>query len=278
VHEGGIRSPFFIRWPGRIVAGRQVDQIAAHVDVTPTLLAAAAVEQPDDLKFDGQNLLPLLEGDLALWPERSLVLQTHRGDVPVAEHQFAVVEQRWKLVRQSGFGREQPAADAPFELYDLTADPGEQNDVAGDYPDEVTRLRARYNEWFRDVSNTRSDNYAPPRIVIGTPHEIETTLTRQDWRSGDSQWDPAGWGEIGQWLVHAAEPAVFDATVILQSPMQGEAELRIGPTVVKQSVNQPQQEIEFRGVSAPAGNMAVTFRLLQEDEVRSAYQVVLRRQ
>ena len=60
----------------------------------------------------------------------------------------------------------------PYALTDLAA---ERADVVGD-------LMIRYNAWFDDVSSTRPDNYAPPRIHVGTPHENPTVLTRQDWR------------------------------------------------------------------------------------------------
>ena len=74
VLEGGIRSPLLVRWPARLPAGgKAVDRIAAHIDVTPTLLDAAGVEPPAGLHLDGRSLLDLLagDGDTAAWPDRT---------------------------------------------------------------------------------------------------------------------------------------------------------------------------------------------------------------
>ena len=79
VHDGGIRSPFFFRWPAKVQAGTRNDRIAAHIDVMPTLLDAAGAALPEDHPFDGRNILPLLMGERVHWPDRSLVLQIHRG-------------------------------------------------------------------------------------------------------------------------------------------------------------------------------------------------------
>jgi len=147
-------------------------------------------------------------------PPRTLFLQSHRGDAPVAEHNFAAVGPRWKLLRASGFGREQPPADHPFELYDLRADADESDDVAAAHPEVVADLRARYAAWFADVSSTRPDNYAPPRIVVGDPAERRTVLTRQDWRGEGG----GGWGRSGRWLLETEGGAVQRLVLVLREP------------------------------------------------------------
>ena len=63
VHEGGIRSPFFVRWPGRLLPGTVSDRIAAHIDLLPTLADAAGASVPARANVDGRSLLPLLEGE-----------------------------------------------------------------------------------------------------------------------------------------------------------------------------------------------------------------------
>lgn len=214
VYEGGIRSPLWVRLPGRVDPEAQVAQVAAHVDLFPTVLEACGVAAPEGLMIDGRSLLALLEGREVPWPERALVLQSHRGNAPTAEHQFALVEQRWKLLRASGFGRDAAPADHPFELYDLEADPGEARDLAAELPEVVARLRTEYAAWFADVCATRVDNYAPPRIRPGTAHEPRTWLTHQDWRQADAQ----GWGTNGTWLVEFEQPCVLDMTLVFREP------------------------------------------------------------
>src|SRR5262249_44674167 len=53
VHEGGVRVPFFVRWPAHLPADRDIDRIAAHIDIVPTLCAACDATLDKKLKIDG---------------------------------------------------------------------------------------------------------------------------------------------------------------------------------------------------------------------------------
>ncbi|HEX72667.1 MAG TPA: arylsulfatase, partial [Candidatus Hydrogenedentes bacterium] len=77
VYEGGIRVPFFVRWPERFAGGRDVDRIAAHIDIAPTLLELCGAMPDDPPAFDGISLMPLLrDGDTTKqWPDRTLFFQ-----------------------------------------------------------------------------------------------------------------------------------------------------------------------------------------------------------
>jgi len=208
VHEGGIRVPCFIRWPDTIEAGRQIDRIAAHIDITPTLLDACGVDRPAGGTMDGRSLMPLLRGDAADWPDRTLYFQWHRGDAPELYRAFAARSQTFKLVQPAGSDGRPLAAKPNFKLFDMAADPLETKDIARKNPDIVERMRAGYEAWFRDVSATRG--YAPPRIIIGSPHEDPTTLTRQDWRGPRAGWTPK---DFGHWEIAIAEKGTYDVTV-----------------------------------------------------------------
>ncbi len=72
VYEGGIRVPFFVRWPRSLKPGRTVDRLAAHIDVVPTLLDACGVPAPKGLRLDGRSLMPLLRREKAEWPDRMI--------------------------------------------------------------------------------------------------------------------------------------------------------------------------------------------------------------
>ena len=206
VHDGGIRSPFFMQWPARLKPGNTSDRLAAHIDVMPTLLDAAGVSVPKNLKLDGRSLLPLLEGRPVSWPDRTLAIQTHRGNVPLPYHHFAFRNERWMLVHPTGFGRQTPPDNVPFELYDLKQDPGQNTNLAEQRPEKLRELKRDYDAWFEDVSHTRPDNFAPPRIVVGTDHETRTVLTWEDWRvEGQS-----GWGHQGKWLLTFATEQTYD--------------------------------------------------------------------
>jgi arylsulfatase A-like enzyme len=194
VYEGGIHVPCFVRWPRRLRAGHHVEEPAAHIDLVPTLLAACGVERPGGVKLDGRNVLPLLEARPAVWPDRNLFFQWHRGDVPQLHRAFAVRGPRYKLVQAAGAGEQAPPKTR-FELFDLVNDPGEQHDLAADKPEIVAEMKSAYEAWFRDVSASRG--YDPPAIHIGTANENPLRLSRQDLR---------GFGprEPGHWRVHVA--------------------------------------------------------------------------
>lgn len=272
VHEGGIRSPFYVRWPARLRAGTSSDRVAAHIDVMPTLLEAAGVPVPNHLRLDGRSLLPLLEGKQAQWPPRMLLIQTHRGDVPVLGHHFAVRDQEWKLVHPTGFGRSQPLADVPLELYDMTADPAEEHNLASSRPEVVERLMRGYRERFADVSATRSDNYAPPRMILGTDHETRTVLTRQDWRVGDDQ----GSGKNGRWLLDFAVEATYDIELAWPEPVApGLVQLEIGSLHLRRILTRATRSMVLEGVHVPPGHADLRVVLSREGSVDDTYHVIL---
>jgi len=206
VYEGGIRVPFYLRWKGHIGEGKTIDTPAAHIDLTPTILGLVNVRPPDGVKMDGRNLVPFLLGQMTDWPDRTLFFQWHRGDVPEIGRAFAARGPRYKLVQAAGVA---PGKYTPKqELFDLSNDPFEEKDVAGDHPDIVRDLRAKYEAWFADVKSTRS--FAGPRIHIGSEKESPTVLTRQDWRGAKAGWTPTS---EGHWDVFVERPGKYRVTL-----------------------------------------------------------------
>ena len=205
VYEGGIRVPFLIRWPGHLDGPYKVDQIAAHIDIAPTLLSIADIRKPEGLHMDGRNLLPAIRSASAEMEERSLVFQCHRGLTPQRYQNCAVVTSRYKLVANPGlFSDESFDAKPGFELYDLQVDSTEKVNLAERHPEIVRRLRSEYDRWFEDVRNTRK--FTPGLIRIGTSAENPTHLCRyQDanYREGL----PNGWS------VEVARSARYEITV-----------------------------------------------------------------
>ncbi|MEL6894884.1 MAG: arylsulfatase [Planctomycetota bacterium] len=214
VDDGGIRSPLLFHWPARVQPGKSASQMTAHIDLMPTLLDACNVPLPADRKIDGRSFLPLLTQDAPQWPSRQIVLQTHRGNTPQRFHHFALHETPWKLVHPSGFGKQEFTGEPKLQLYNLREDPGQTTDLAQQQPQVLRRLTRAYEAWFEDVSNTRPDNYAPPRIVIGTRHEPKTVLTRQDWRHAAGR--PWGKDSNGFWLLNNPDAREFQIEVIMK--------------------------------------------------------------
>ncbi|TWT73608.1 Arylsulfatase precursor [Posidoniimonas polymericola] len=270
VHDGGIASPLFVNWPGRVAPGTEVDALSAHIDLMPTLLEAASADKPAGVEFDGRSLLPLLEGADVAWPDRKLFIQAHRGLDPLRGHHMTAFDKRWKLVRSSGFQRHTPAPGVGYELYDLRADPTESKNLLKQSPSHARDLRAAYDEWFNEVSKAYAGDYTPPRIVIGAEQEPETVLTWQDWQTtGDN------WGTQGYWLLTAPRPAAFRVRVLLESASAGTAELTIGDATHTLPVENAEQEILFPSVEIPAGDASLQFRLVSDGQEVAPYQVYL---
>lgn len=271
VYDGGIRSPLWLHWPARLPAGTTRDQLCAHIDLLPTILDACGVLVPADVQLDGRSLMPLLDDAAAPWPDRTIVTQSHRGDTPVRYHHFMIRDQRWKLVHPSGFERTHFEGEPAFELYDMAADPLELDNVIAQHPDVAERLREAYDRWFDDVSSTRPDNYAPPRIWIGTPHENPTVLTRQDWRA--KTW--VG-NVIGYWQLHVAAAGVYDLHVELDPlPQASRVVVELDGQRWEQDVAAQATSCDFDACALPAGDAQLEVHHTSEETARGAYQVFI---
>ena len=227
VDDGGIRSPLLFHWPRRVKAGATSDELCAHIDLVPTILDACEISTRPGHKIDGRSFLPLLTDDDASWPTRQVVFQSHRGNVPQRFHHFALHEHPWKLVHPSGFGKEGFEGTANLELYNLQEDPRQQHNVAQQYPEVFDRLKGGYEAWFQEVSSTRPNNYDPPRIVIGTANEMQSVLTRQDWRHTEGR--PWGGNSNGVWLLEAYDSGDYDVELIFSGDHpEGKATIQAG--------------------------------------------------
>ena len=271
VYEGGIRVPFLVRWPDRL-APRKVESLGAHIDVAPTLLAAAGAAAPTEVKFDGINLLPLWEGEVSQLPERTYFVQAHRGNEPERYRAFAAVEQQFKLLQPESF-RQSPPEDAALELYDLLADPGEETDLAPDMPEVVERLKAGYDDWFDDVSASRG--YEAVRFVIGSDQQRRVTLTRQDWRMET----PDGWGRdervLGRWEVEVTSSGPYDVLVTFANPAPVAANATISFRGAEESVAVAAgaETATFEGLALETGQGSFRASLIEGSEAEGVWQV-----
>ncbi len=205
---------------GAFAGRRKNDQVAAHIDLTPTLLDACGVEKPADVKFDGVSLLPAIDGRGEQLDERNLFFQWHRGDEPQRYRACAVRGPRYKLVNVERRGNDKDL-QIQWALYDLNTDPGEKKNVIDDHSQEAEQLKQAYDRWFDDVSGTRG--YPVPKIIAGTKHENPVTLTRQDWRGPQASWDGKG---LGYWDVDFATAGKYDVTVRMPA-VEGKSVVRL---------------------------------------------------
>lgn len=135
--EGGHRVPFLCRWPGRIPAGKVTSQLTNTTDIFATLASIVGYELPDDAAVDSFDILPvLLRSQPDSEPVRPHMLtQSFRGE-------FQLRQGNWKYLDHQGSGgngydREplqqyalpEAAPEAPGQLFDLAADPGETRNL-----------------------------------------------------------------------------------------------------------------------------------------------------
>jgi arylsulfatase A-like enzyme len=124
--EGGIRTPFFAKWPARLPAGARLHTPAAHVDIFATAAAAAGAPLPSDRAIDGVDLVKLARGEAQSRPHGAIFFRSG--------HYRTILADDWKL----------QVSERPKKtwLFDLTADPTERNDLSGARPDKLAELSA----------------------------------------------------------------------------------------------------------------------------------------
>jgi arylsulfatase A-like enzyme len=184
VYEGGIRLPMVIRWPAGLEGRRQIHDMVHLTDWLPTLMALAGATLPCDLHIDGVNLAPLLQSDRGkIDPMR--FWQWNRY-TPVGECNAAMRDGNWKLVRPAisqlmAVSPEDLAMDAeskhhpqkyteivstppperssytvpPPQLFNLSSDPLERNNLANLYPERVSKMTKQLAAWFEEVELER---------------------------------------------------------------------------------------------------------------------------
>ena len=215
VYEGGIRVPFIARWPGKFPAGATVQAMVQDIDVFPTLCGLIGASLPTGRKIDGKSILSLLRDGDGKSPHEYLFHQWNRvqpllaspsperaatvdpGDQRGFRPNWAVRDARgYKLVRylMSGWGNSDAQPD--LQLFDLTNDPGETNDIAAEHPGIVRELRNEFEKWFADVTCGQDYSLRVP-IEVGrqdeNPVPIEITWGEPDGKKVR----PAYHGDIG---------------------------------------------------------------------------------
>ncbi len=128
LYEGGLRVPMIVRWPGRIAPGRVSDLLWYFPDVLPTLAELAGADAPPDV--DGMSIVPELLGEDAAGRKQ-------------AQHEYLYWELGGQIaVRVGSLKAIRPRRDAAWELYDLSRDISERNDLAAERPEALSRMKA----------------------------------------------------------------------------------------------------------------------------------------
>ncbi|NNE90541.1 MAG: arylsulfatase [Verrucomicrobiales bacterium] len=250
VYEGGIRVPFFIHWPkGGLTGGRDIDTLAAHIDVLPTLADLCKIPVSEDYAPDGLSLKPLLDGAKYDWPRNHLVEQylggAHARALPPGPFDYTVImTEQWRLVSSD----EQ-------KLFDIQKDLAQENDLSAEHPDVVKRLRALYDPFWEKVQ----PRLTPVHIDLGNPAQNPTELCSQDWYmpTGNPPWNFGSIKKLpkvtGPWKVDVKEAGRYKIT------------LRQFPIVADKPVVAERAKVQIAGKTAESkvepGSKGVVFEL-----------------
>ncbi len=129
LYEGALRQAGIARWPGQVPTGRVSGEPWAFWDFLPTAVELAGAKLPAGLKTDGLSVVPLLKGGAA--PQReAFYWELHEG----TSLQAVRFDGHWKAVKNG--------PKAQTELYDLSSDLAEANDLAAQEPERVARAKA----------------------------------------------------------------------------------------------------------------------------------------
>jgi arylsulfatase A len=153
--EGGHRIPLLVRWPARIAPGTISDQLVCLNDFFATCADVLGVPPPRNAAEDSVSFLPALEGRARLPLREALVHHSINGS-------FAIRQGKWKLLLapdSGGWSAPRPgSAEAktlpPVQLYDLSRDIGETNNLANAHPEIVTRLNALLDMYVAEGRTT----------------------------------------------------------------------------------------------------------------------------
>ncbi|MFM8892744.1 MAG: sulfatase, partial [Planctomycetia bacterium] len=154
LYDGGTREPGIVVWPGRVQPGTTADFLMQSTDLYPTLLAACGAAPKADQAVDGLDPSQALTGGPA--PRRRVFCHFPHGSAArdaVMDGFYAgsyLRDGNLKLIRF--YARADDGGDE-WELYDLSADPGERHDLSASRPAETARLRGLLE---RELSDTEA--------------------------------------------------------------------------------------------------------------------------
>lgn len=165
--DGGHRVPFFISWPrGDILQAKSLNELTAHVDILPTLADLAGIPYTSKKPLDGTNIADILRGKVEKI-DRMLVVDTQRNQLPEKGRNSCVMYADWRLIDGK-------------ELYNLTDDFGQNNNVADKHPELVASMGLFYDDWWdslqADIKYAEiplGDKAANPVLI--TVHDMHTS-------------------------------------------------------------------------------------------------------
>lgn len=224
IDEGGLRSPLFVRWPGKVQAGSEIEKIAGAIDLLPTLMDMAGVDQSLPKPIDGLSLMPLLKDPKAHWTPRELF--------SIRAEQVSIRNQKFRF-------------DAEGRLFDIGSDRGQRKDVSAKYPELTVEMQKRAKQYREEMEVEFAKNRDRPFNVgfgastmlparDGQEHgDVQRSVKSPNnsfftnWKSKDASitWhvDVATAGDYEVFVRYTCAAGDEGLTVRLTSELQGES-------------------------------------------------------
>jgi arylsulfatase len=197
VYRGGVRVPFYLKYPAKFAGNKNIETTSAHIDILPTLAEICNTQIPDDRIIDGKSLTPLLNGNQVEWEERSLFFYWTRR-FPELYNNISLQKGNFKLVGQTNYNAE----ITDFELFDIKKDPFEQKNLVSEKTEVAKQLKTELDKLYAEL--IYSENMInQPLIIIGNKNENPVFLNRNDAGGERGIWAQE---EVhGKWLVGITE-------------------------------------------------------------------------
>ena len=244
VYRGGTRVPFFFRYPGKVAGNRDIDALAAHLDVLPTLAAITGASVPDDRPIDGRSLWPLLQNTAEAWQDRPYFSYWTRR-YPEKYNNIALEQGVYKLVGHADY-------DAPidsFELFNIRTDPYELKNIISTNRPEAEKLKKALDSTYRELIQSDHLVHQPP-IIIGDSHENPVYLNRNDADGERGIWAQSQ--VYGRWNVEI-RPGNYDISFrFLDTLPAGRMVLEAGTDVWQKESDGHSLVLELKDVEMPA--------------------------
>lgn len=221
VYQGGVKVPFFMYSPEKLPVDKEIPQLAAHIDLLPTILDLCNLHSKIPDQIDGRSLVPLIEGQNVQqdYENRTLYSEWGRG-YPVPYQNFSVRQGDYKLIGNTGYDR---GLDK-FELYNIRKDYAETTNIIDSNRQIAANLKKKMEQWYQSIVHASVNNEVR-RIQVGTSHENPVILNRND-ASGQ----PGIWTQdenFGYWNIQVTTAGRYNVRFRFIHPIEQKGTMRL---------------------------------------------------
>ncbi|WP_236975535.1 arylsulfatase [Membranihabitans maritimus] len=244
VYRGGVRVPFYLKYP-KIHTGKfDVETTTAHIDVLPTIASLCGMELPRGRVIDGKTMVPLFSGNQVDWENRALFFYWTRK-YPELYNNMAVQKGRYKLVGHTDYD----AGIERFELFDVERDPYELTNLVDKMSEKAEALKRTMDQLYFELIQSKNLE-EPPLPIVGTGAENPMILNRNDASGARGIWNQK---EIfGKWAVFIKE-GNYNIKYRFTEPIKsgGVMYLEAGTQVMRKTADISSEILEMKNVYLP---------------------------